>query len=55
MDEFKEVKIGNFILEENGYADQFWIYRTDREGMALTDKQLEELESLIADFYKKHF
>lgn len=51
----KKVKIGKFILEENGYAEKFWIYTEEYEGMALSNEQTKEFEELIEKFYKEHF
>lgn len=49
------VTIGDYKLCEKDYADKFWIYTSEGEGMALTDEQVKELESLVHTFYKKHF
>lgn len=53
--ENKEVRIGEFMLVQKGYADQFWINRLDGEGMAVSGETLKELETLITDFYKRRF
>ena len=55
QEENREVKIGNFVLIENGYTDRYWLNKADGEGMALSDDHMKELESLLAEFYKKHF
>lgn len=50
-----QVTIGEFVLTENCYADRHWLNKTDGEGMALSDDHLKELETLLEEFYKKHF
>jgi len=49
----QEVQVGKFLLQQKGYADQFWIYSDGGEGAALGEQSLKELEAIISDFYKR--
>lgn len=49
-----EAQIGDFVFQENGYANYPWICKTDGEGMAMSEETLKEFLALVEEFYRRH-